>query len=89
MIHSTLQRQCLEDAVLYFEAIWHRPITPMEIEQLEELVRVRAGNACIEEIRRIAAGCAADLDYLAEEGEQFFVSAGLDDERFDSLMGYH
>lgn len=89
MIHSTMQRQCLEDAVLYFEAIWHRPITPMEIEQLEELVHVRTGSACEDEIRRIAAGCAADLDYLADEGEQFFVSAASDDDRFDTLMGYH
>lgn len=89
MMQSSMQRQCLEDAILYFEAIWHRPITPMEIEQLEALVQVRTESACDGEIRRIAAGCAADLDFLADEGEQFFVSAALDDDRFNTLMELH
>ena len=85
MKNEQVFRHCFEESVIYFEAIWHRPITPMEADQLQLLVQQRTIGAEPIDIRRIAAGCAADLDYLDELGQDFFLTQNMDRDRLDAM----
>lgn len=87
MQHQQIERECFELAVIYFTAIWHRDITPMESDQLAQLVQIRCADADPDNVRRIAAGCAADLDYLDDYGEDFFMQLRIDHLRYHDLEG--
>lgn len=87
MRYNELSRQCFEEAVIYFEAIWHRRITPMEAEHLRVFVEQRSLGATPDDLRRIAAGCAAELDYLDDMGEAYFAATELDQQRLADLLG--